>query len=107
MESPESWNALTASLAVSDLKNPHAAWTFIAIRGFVRDDPGDRDSFVRFVREEEARGEITGPTIAHRVAEALVGAGIVRPSGMRPDPWGRSSSRRRELIASWNAEDRA
>jgi hypothetical protein len=107
MESPESWNALTATFAVCDLKKPHAAWAFAVVQGLVRDDPGDRDFFLRTLEEEEARGEITGPTIACRVAAMLSGAGIVLPLGRVPDPWARIAGSRLDVIASWGTIDRS
>jgi hypothetical protein len=103
MESPESWDALTASLAVCDLNRAHSAWAFAALQGLVRDDPGDRDVFLRRLEEEKARGEITGPSLPCRVAGALSLAGITRPSGMLPDPWGKISGTRLEAVASWGA----
>ncbi len=105
MESPDYWNALSASLAVCDLTNPHAAWAFVVVQGLVRDDPGDRDSFLRLLREEQVRGNITGPSIPFRVAGALIAAGLVRPAGMAPDPWGKVTGTRLEVIASWGVLD--
>ena len=107
MESPDYWNALTASLAVLDLTNPHSAWAFVVVQGLVRDDPGDRDSFLRLLRDEQVRGNITGPSIPYRVAGALIAAGIVRPAGMAPDPWGEVTGTRLEVIASWGVLDSA
>ena len=107
MESPKSWNALTASFAVCDLKEPRTAWAFAVLQGLVRDGSGDRDLFLRFLEEEDARGEITGPSLPCRVADALSSHGIVLPPGMLPDPWGRVAGIRLEAIASWGTLDRA
>lgn len=105
MESPESWDALTASFAVCDLTKPYSAWAFVVVQGLVRDDSGDRDLFLRALEDEEARGEITGPSIPYRVAGALCRAGIVRSPGMIPDPWGKIAGTRLDAIASWGALD--
>jgi len=106
MEYPKSWNALTASLAACDLRKPSLAWAFAVVQGLVRDDPGDRDMFLRSLEMELERGEITGPSVALRVASALSSAGIVRPPGMLPDPWGEVASARLEAIASWAAPEK-
>jgi hypothetical protein len=45
MESPDSWNLLTASLAVCDLGAPFSVWAFLVIQGLVWDMPGDGEAF--------------------------------------------------------------
>jgi len=107
MESPESWNVLTASFAICDVKNPLSAWAFAAVQGLVRDDPGDRDLFLRFLEEETARGDVTGPSLPYRVASALSLSGIVLPPGLLPDPWGEIAGARLEAVAPWGAYGRA
>jgi hypothetical protein len=104
MESPKIWNALIASLAFCDLRNPQFAWAFMVVQGYVRDELDDRDSFLRIVREQDARDH-TGPSLAFRVAAALDRAGIARSSGMAPDPWGAVTGSRVEIVASWGALD--
>ena len=89
MELPESWDLLTASLAVTDLERPFAAWTFLVIQGLVRDTPGDREAFADIIRAEVELGPITGPSVARRVAGSLAQAGIALPPGRAPDPRGR------------------
>jgi hypothetical protein len=66
MESPETWDLLTASLAMSDLREPSSAWAFLVVQGLVRDEPGDRETFSKFAQQEIK--EITGPSAAARVA---------------------------------------
>lgn len=105
MESPESWNALTASFAVCGLKTPHCAWAFAVVQGFVRDHPGDRDFFLRSLEEEDSCGEITGPSLPCRVAGTLSRAGMVSSAGLVPDPWGKIACTRLEAIALWGAFD--
>jgi hypothetical protein len=58
------------------------------------------------LEEEEARGEVTGPSLPCRVAGLLSRAGIVHPAGTRPDPWGKVAGGRLEAIASWGGLDK-
>lgn len=104
MEDPASWNLLTASLAVCDLKQSLRAWAFLVVQGLVRDSADDRAIFVGFVSEEQARGEITGPSLARRVAGSLMRAGIALPGGQVADPLGKSAADRLEVIASWGPD---
>src|SRR5262245_60356098 len=101
MELPESWDLLTASLAVLDLQRPFAAWAFLVIQGLVRDTPGDREAFADDNREEVARGPITGPSLACRVAGSVARAGIALPAGRVPDPGGAVAAERLAQIARW------
>lgn len=103
MEPPDSWDLLTASLAVCDLTKPLSAWSFMVVQGLVRDDDGDRDTFLELLRYEQARGDITGPSLARRVAGSLTSAGIALPAGGIPDPWAQCAGNRIELVASWAA----
>jgi len=106
MESPKSWNRLTATLAVCDLTNPNAAWAFAVVQGLVRDQPGDRDLFLRLL-DEEQRKAIIGPGLAYRLAAALASEDIALPSGLVPDPWGEVAAARLEMILSWGGLDGA
>lgn len=101
MESPRYWNLLTASLAVTDLQRPFAAWAFLVIQGLVRDAPGDREAFADFIRGEVGLGPITGPSVACRVAGSLARAGIALPPGQVPDPEGAVAAERLAMIARW------
>ena len=97
MESPESWNLLTASLSVCDLENPEAAWTFVTAQGLVRDNPADREVFFNVVKQEWDRGPSMGPSIASRVAAKLTAGNIVLSTGETPDPWGKIAKERWQL----------
>lgn len=88
MESPESWNLLVSSLAVSNLARVEVAWAFMVRHQLVRNAPGDSATFETVVRREIDLGPITGPTVAWRVANALTKAGIALPAGVVSDPWG-------------------
>ena len=101
MESPVSWDLLTASLAVTDLQRPFAAWAFLVTQGLVRDTPGDRDVFADASRREIERGPITGPSLACRLASVLTRAGIALPAGHVPDPGGLTAAQRLGMIAWW------
>ena len=104
MESGGSWNILTASLAVSNLEQPAAAWAFLVWQGLVRDAPGDRDLFFSFLGRELERGPITGPTVALRVGTALESAGITLPAGTVPDPWAKIAGERLKLRGGPSAD---
>lgn len=101
MESPSSWDLLTASLAVTDLERPFAAWAFLVIQGLVRDTPGDREAFADAVREEIGQGPITGWSVACRVAKSLARAGIALPAGFVADARAAVAAERLEMIARW------
>jgi hypothetical protein len=97
VESPESWNLLTASLSVCDLEKPEATWIFLTAQGLVRGNPADREVFFNVVKEEWDRGPIMGPSIASRVAGKLTCGNIVLSTGETPDPWGRIAKDRWQL----------
>ena len=93
MESPESWDLLTASLAISNLRDPSSTWAFLVVQGLVRDEPGDGEAFRRFAQVAVSQ-EITGPSAAARVAFSLNDAGITQPAGRTPDPCARIAAAR-------------
>jgi len=93
MESPATWDLLTASLAVSNLNEPLSSWAFLVREGLVRDEPGDREAFVEFAQHEMAH-PITGPSAASRVARRLREAGIPQPGSDDPDPWAKIAKER-------------
>ena len=94
MEPPESWDLLTASLAVCDLAHSEVAWAFLTRHGLVRTSVGDVATFKSLIRQEVHRGPITGPSIARRVATALQVRGIALSAGEAPDPWGKLAEER-------------
>ncbi len=96
MESPDSWNLLTASLAVSDLRRPHEVWCFLTSQGLVRDGPGDLEGFLQFVGDETERGEITGPSLARRIASSVENSGMALKKGFDSDPWAKTAKKRRD-----------
>jgi len=77
-------------LAVCDLSRIEEAWTFLVRRGFVRNAPGDLETFNSLVRREIDLGPIIGRSVALRVAKALKDVGIALPAGEVPDPWGKT-----------------
>ena len=109
MESPVSWNLLTASLAVCDLGAPFSAWAFLVLQGLVRDMPGDRESFAAFVAEavrwEREHGPATGFSLARRAADSLKAAGVTHPPSEAPDPCGEIAISRLSGISSWGNRD--
>lgn len=105
-ESPKTWDLLTASIAVSDLTKPFSAWAFLVIQGLVRDAPGDRDQFAHVVHAESEE-EITGPTLALRLALRLAKAGIALPAGQAADPWGKVAAERLLVMEPWTGSHRA
>jgi hypothetical protein len=106
MESPETWDLLTASLAISNLKELSSTWAFLVVQGLVRDAPGDRDAFRRFA-QYEVSNEITGPSTAARVALSLRSAGIALPVGHTSDPRARMAAERLASIERWTGRDAA
>src|SRR5262249_31643934 len=93
MERTSEWDRLTASLAVSDSTKPLSAWAFVVAQGLVRDAPGDREMFVRFVKQELVKPTKFGPSLACRVAEYLARAGMTLPASNAPDPEGKRAAR--------------
>jgi len=106
MESPDTWDALTASLAISDLADPKLTWAFLVVQGLVRDGPDDRAAFSRFA-DDATTNLITGPSAAARVAESLKGAGIAQSAGSTPDPWARIAAARLASLESWTGRKAA
>lgn len=103
MESPSTWNLLTASLAVQDLTQPHAVWSFLVVQGLVFDSGNQRERFVEIVRHERVL-DVTGPSVAARIADALLQAGIATSAASLADPWGRLAADRLCQIASWGTD---
>jgi hypothetical protein len=93
MEPPETWDRLTASLAISNLADPSPTWAFLVLQGLVRDEPSDREAF-GMLAEDATTNPITGPSAAARVAFGLKSAGIAQPAGLTPDPWARLAAPR-------------
>ena len=100
MEPPNSWDRLTASLAVCDLNKPYRAWAFLVLQGLVRDLPGDREKFIGFVKQER-ENEITGPSLASRVAGLLNLSGISLPDSHEPDPEAEIAFQRFSVVRQW------
>lgn len=95
MESPEGWDALTACFAVSRIPYGEETWGFLAAEGMVRDQPGDRETFVAAMRDPEIYEEITGPSPAWRAAKAVRSLRLALPAASKRDPWARDAEKRR------------
>jgi len=106
MESPDTWDLLAASLAISNLADPSLTWAFLVIQGLVRDEAGDREAFDRLA-EDVTTNPITGPSAPARVARALNEAGIAQAAGRTPDPWARMAARRLASIETWTGREGA
>jgi hypothetical protein len=106
MESPETWDLLTSSLAISNLAHVSLTWAFLVVQGLVRDEPADWETFRRFA-EDATANPITGPSAAARVAFTLKSAGIAQQGALTPDPWGRLAAGRLASIESWTGRDAA
>ena len=78
----------------------------MVVQRLVRDAPGDRDQFAHVVHAESEE-EITGPTLALRVALRLARAGIALPAGQAADPWGKVAAERLLAIETWTSGYRA
>lgn len=107
MESPSSWDLLTSSLFASTLQATGETWAFLMLQGLVRDEPGDREEFGAVVGEVMAEGEITGPSLAARIASRLSAAGLVLPAADSPDPGGRIAIERRQIVDGWKDRSEA
>jgi hypothetical protein len=83
-----------------DLDRPHHAWAFLVVHGLVIDQADERQTFLRILEQETPRN-ITGPSLARRVAMALEGVGVARPAALIGDPSGALAMQRFETIASW------
>lgn len=103
-EYPGEWDLLTASLAVSDLKEPFEAWSFIVLQGLVRDQSGDRETFVKLVERVAGREPIPGPSDALLIASELIEISIATEKAAAPDPFGKVAKKRRQQIDSWKQE---
>lgn len=104
MEPPNSWNRLTASLAVCDLRRANQAWAFLVLQELVRDAAGDREDFLTVVEQERER-EITGPSAALRIADELQRRGIALPASLAPDPEAVTASRRFAIVREWTTAE--
>jgi hypothetical protein len=100
MEPSANWDRLTASLAVCDLSKPYRGWAFLVLQGLVRDLPGDRDNFVRLVKQE-CKKAITGASVARRVADLLNNYGIALPESNEPDPAAELAFQRFSVVKQW------
>jgi hypothetical protein len=103
MESPETWDLVTASLAVCDLSHPEFAWAFLVVQRLVRDGPNDRQTFTALLRIEEDKGPITGPTLAARVSTVLSTRGITNSPCNVADPNAKIANERIQTVFSWSA----
>lgn len=99
MESTQTWDLLTASLAVCDLARPREAWAFLVVQGLVHDEPGMREQFVAIVEQVLADGPITGPSEPRRIAGRMLG--MRREAANQPDPDGKIARARKAVIDAW------
>jgi hypothetical protein len=94
MESPQGWTLLTSSLAVADLQDIERTWLFLQGQGVVVVSPTGAEQLRIALSVEISRGRITGGTLAYRVAQHLLNAGVTAPAATIPDPFGRLAARR-------------
>lgn len=91
MESPDGWDRLTASLSLwrwaEDPSAPAKAWAFLTDEGLLDRGRSDVASFAHAIEEEQARDEVTGPSLSARIASRLRKAGATLPAAKLPDPW--------------------
>jgi hypothetical protein len=105
LESPQTWDLLTSSLAVSNLRKTSDTWSFLVVQGLVGDTGQERDAFQQIVNRVLAEGQITGPSEALRVASDLFSSGIASPAASTPDPWGKIAESRLETLRGWRGSD--
>lgn len=85
VESPATWDALTASLATAGLADLDLTWQFLCAQALVDGDPASRAAFEEIATRERDI-EITGPSAAARVAMHLHEAGCTTELARREDP---------------------
>jgi serine/threonine protein kinase len=88
MESPASWNRLTAALALCGLRALERAWEHVARCGYVIDSPTNRARFAAHVARLPGHLGEPGPSPARILAVLLDRDRAVTATGQRPDPWG-------------------
>ena len=99
MESPDSWDRLTASLAVVGYDDPAATWGFLTYAGVIdHNRAGGYARLVAAIAAEVALGVITGPSHSARIADRLADLRTVEAA--QPDP--NATQARREL-AAWRS----
>ena len=104
MEFPGGWTTLIASLAVADLDDSARSWRFLRAQGLVNDAPRGAEQLAQATAEEVARGRITGGTLAFRIAEHLVRAGLTQPSALERDPFGKVAAERWQAFSAADSE---
>lgn len=104
MESPETWDLLTASLAVADLSHPEFVWAFLVVQGLVRDRIGDRENFIALVAVEQDKGPVTGPSLAARISAELVKRDISYSKDQLADPHAKIANQRWQTIDGWKEQ---
>lgn len=100
MESPSTWDLLTAALAVVGLDDAARAWDFLVDIGAMGNREEVRRRFLAIASEERARGPVTGPSEAARVAHRVVSGRGYTLRAFERDPNG---ARARELQADFIA----
>ena len=96
MEPPDSWDLLTASLAVCNLQDPARAWRFVTHQRLIQDTPENQKLFFETTQYELDRGPVTGPSEPCRIAGSLGRAGVVDATLNVADPNGDIASQRLE-----------
>lgn len=104
MEAPDGWDALTAALAVCPLGDLPRVWAFLRLQDLLSDAPDSLTRFQALAQAELARGEITGPSMAWRIAYALTQAGLTLPAADLPDPLARRAGVRWEQVQGWRGD---
>jgi len=106
MESPETWDALTARLACSDLDDPGETIDGLLCAGLVLPmTEAERVPLEAAIRRENER-EITGPSSATRAAYRIRDARLASAAAAEPDP-GAHRAAREALAFATNARSRA
>ncbi|MCI0743766.1 MAG: hypothetical protein L0Y58_00020 [Verrucomicrobia subdivision 3 bacterium] len=88
MEDPGTWSILTSSLSVADLNDAERTWEFLRAYELVNESPDGVVRLAQAIKAEVDRGRITGGSLAYRVAERLIEAGLTPGAAKAPDPFG-------------------
>ena len=101
MESPASWNLLTATLALCDLRAPDRVWTYLVCQGLVQDSPGAGELFLGIADSLDKHVDSPGPSAVRSMTWLMDRAGlVVLPAALAPDPWGAEALERLEAMPS-------
>lgn len=85
---------------VADLQDAESAWQFLLAQELVSASDTGAQQLRAAVEVESARGRITGGSLALRVGEHLLDAGLTLAAAKRSDPSGKLAAKRWDSFKS-------